>query len=433
MDPLASSIIIDNQGNSWSIQIFPRSLDTPKIAQAQLDESIHGEPLPKPAHGSGPQEPSFFQSSYWGRVKSQFGWRPFEFVLSLQRQGHDPEQISEPNFIETIGGSAWLVLVLVKTLAPGVQLAYIPHGPANSPLDQWITKKDQEELAVRYLQILGDQLSALLPKSVIALRFDPPWGRPISKGIEDSAEAFVQDQSQWNLQPLTKGRIDIQPPVTGIIDLTQDLDELLGSFKSKHRYNIRLAEKKGVEITSFQSGDMQFDEQLLRWYSLYEETAKRDGILIHSLAYYRQVTQLFPKEQHSEPGKHRKMVLFQAHHQGDYLAGILVIYWNNRGTYLYGASGNVKRNLMPAYGLQWAAIQEAKGLDCKTYDLFGMPGSPDPNHPMAGLYQFKAGFIQHLVRYPGTWDFITRPLLYHIYTLAEALRLRIIKLKKSLR
>jgi lipid II:glycine glycyltransferase (peptidoglycan interpeptide bridge formation enzyme) len=429
MEPLASSTITDNQGNSWFIQILPRKLDSTLVSldsQKVMGPNLK-EPLPDPI------EPSFFQSSYWGRVKSKFGWRSFEFVLSLQRQDQNFDQISQSDSIQAVGVNTWLVLVLVKTLAPGILLAYIPHGPDSSPLDQWFTKKDQEELVVRYLKILGDQLSALLPKSVIALRFDPPWGRPISKGIEDSAEAFVQDQSQWNLQPLTKGHIDIQPPVTGIIDLTQDLDELLGSFKSKHRYNIRLAEKKGVEITSFQSGEMQFDEQLIRWYGLYEETAKRDGILIHSLGYYRQVTQLFPEVQHSEPGKHRKMVLFQAHHQGDYLAGILVIFWNNRATYLYGASGNEKRNLMPAYGLQWAAIQEAKGLGCNTYDLFGMPGSPDPNHPMAGLYQFKAGFIQHLVRYPGTWDLVTHPVLYKLYTLAEALRLRIIKLKKSLR
>lgn len=429
MDPLDNLKISDSQGNSWILRISPR--EEPSRTLKNLAHSI---PVPPPgfvdqgSKGQSLQESSFFQSSYWGRVKSRFGWQAFEFVLTVRGPGplsqpgsHQPRS-NEPD-------TSWesLVLVLVRTLVPGISLAYIPHGPDVPFLSNRFIETNQSPLLGQYLQILGNQLRYYLPKSVLALRFDPGWGRSIPK---ETYENHQTDAGLWNLHPLTKGKFHVQPPITGMIDVTPDLEEILASFKSKHRYNIRLAEKKGVEIRTFKSTDQEFDHELTQWYGLYEETAQRDGILIHSLAYYRQVAQNFPHGQNSE--QNRSMVLFQAYHQGDYLAGILVIYWNHRATYVYGASSNMKRNLMPAYALQWAAIREAKLLGCKDYDLFGMPGSPDPNHPMAGLYQFKAGFIQHLVIYPGTWDFVTRPLIYRLSRVGESVRSGLVQLKKNL-
>jgi len=112
--------------------------------------------------------------------------------------------------------------------------------------------------------------------------------------------------------------------------------------------------------------------------------------------------------------------------------GIIVVFWNQRATYLYGASSNTKRNFMPAYGLQWEAMQEALRLGCQEYDLFGMPPTPEPDHPMFGLFQFKAGFLQDITYYPGTWDYVTRPLVYQVYIWGENLRARLIRFRKKI-
>jgi lipid II:glycine glycyltransferase (peptidoglycan interpeptide bridge formation enzyme) len=77
---------------------------------------------------------------------------------------------------------------------------------------------------------------------------------------------------------------------------------------------------------------------------------------------------------------------------------------------------------MAPYLLQWTAMRDARASGCKHYDLFGIPPSDDPGHPMAGLYRFKTGFGGQIVHRSGSWDFACRPLTRTLFTLAEALR-----------
>jgi len=115
--------------------------------------------------------------------------------------------------------------------------------------------------------------------------------------------------------------------------------------------------------------------------------------------------------------------LITATHEGDLLAGIIVAFYGGRATYLYGASSNEKRNLMPAYALQWEAIKQAKDLGCREYDFFGIPPTHDKSHPMHGLFQFKTGFGGEIHHYYGAWDFPYGKLFYGFYRLVERLRL----------
>jgi lipid II:glycine glycyltransferase (peptidoglycan interpeptide bridge formation enzyme) len=104
------------------------------------------------------------------------------------------------------------------------------------------------------------------------------------------------------------------------------------------------------------------------------------------------------------------------------LAGIIVARAGDRATYLYGASSDRKRNLMPNYALQWRAIQQAKDAGALWYDLFGVPSADDPHHPMHGLFRFKTGFGGELVHMAGSWDVVTAPLRYSLYRIAERAR-----------
>jgi lipid II:glycine glycyltransferase (peptidoglycan interpeptide bridge formation enzyme) len=78
-----------------------------------------------------------------------------------------------------------------------------------------------------------------------------------------------------------------------------------------------------------------------------------------------------------------------------------VVRHGRQGWYLYGASSNVKRNLMPSYALQWAAMRDLRVEGCLSYDLFGIPPYAEAGHPMFGLYQFKTGFGGRIVHTPG--------------------------------
>jgi len=77
----------------------------------------------------------------------------------------------------------------------------------------------------------------------------------------------------------------------------------------------------------------------------------------------------------------------------------------DRATYLYGASSGEDRGLMAPYALQWAAMSAARKEGCSSYDLFGVAPTPDPEHPLHGLYQFKSGFGGSMLHRQGAWDY----------------------------
>jgi lipid II:glycine glycyltransferase (peptidoglycan interpeptide bridge formation enzyme) len=209
---------------------------------------------------------------------------------------------------------------------------------------------------------------------------------------------------------LGKSPVDVQPSSTVIVDLQQEEDAILADMHKKNRYNVRLSERKGVVVR--QAGI----EALGRWYAIYRETAERDRITIHPERYYRRLFELAAER--SEIA----LRLYLAEHEDDLLAGIIVAEFGTRAIYLYGASRNAKRELMPNYALQWTAMRNARRSGMSSYDLFGVPPADDPSHPMHGLYRFKTGFGGVIEDREGSWDVTVQPLRYGAYSAAERVR-----------
>ncbi len=363
---------------------------------------------------------NFLQSRFWAVHKSRFGWQPYGFCCTWNES-------PEPLYL----------LVLVRQFRLGLALAYVPHGPDAVQWRPCFLSAEKAGLTPgQVLQALGTQLAAFLPKGVFCVRFDPNWPQdflishdpgallsstplsstPLSGQGEQLSASMSAHAYSLDLSPLKKAGFDVQPPDTVLVDLRPDKGDILSSMKSKHRYNIRLAQKKGVNIQVFSLDNEDFFPELDHWYQLYGETARRDGITIHSRNYYRNVFQA------AQASHEVKVYLLQAFHEQDYIAGIIIALTPKRATYVYGASSNLKRNLMPAYALQWRAMELAKEQGAVEYDLFGIPPTSDPNHPMFGLYQFKTGFGGRKVHYPGSWDHRTRLFMYFFYTWAEKIR-----------
>lgn len=188
-------------------------------------------------------------------------------------------------------------------------------------------------------------------------------------------------------------------------------------MKPKWRYNIRLAEKKGVEVKR------EGVEAIETFYALYLETARRDGIAIHPLSYYRELFAAAEREAASGTIPRPVLSVWVARHEGKPIAAIITLFHGQQAIYLYGASSGEQRNLMPAYALQWHAIEAAKAEGCSEYDFFGIPPDSDPSHPMAGLYLFKTGFGGDILHRVGSVDFPCMPLAYAIFRKAESIRL----------
>jgi peptidoglycan pentaglycine glycine transferase (the first glycine) len=184
-------------------------------------------------------------------------------------------------------------------------------------------------------------------------------------------------------------------------------------MKQKTRYNIRLAGRKGVTV---REGD---EADLPAFYHLMKVTAERDGFGIHSREYYETVHRLLV------PADQGRLLL--AEYEGQLLAGLVATAFGQRACYMYGASSDEHRNLMPSYLLQWEAMLWARERGCRSYDLWGVPDEDEEtleaefaqrNDGLWGVYRFKRGFGGRVVRTIGAWDLVYAPLRYRLYTLA---------------
>lgn len=325
---------------------------------------------------------NLLQSGFWGAHKERFGWAAHAFVVGSRDASAGDGQLQ--------------LLVLRRNLGAGQSIAYVPHGP-----DGGIEAVEGSLLAP-----VARELLRALPAGTLFVRFDLPG--PVTGGESAPVKAAYREA----LPGLVPASSDVQPASTVVVDLTPEPDGILSTMKSKTRYNIRLAERRGVEV--MQGGPTDFD----LWYELYRETARRDRIAIHAAGYYRALFELSA----DFAGRRPEIRLYMASHDGDLLAGVITAFYGRRATYLYGASSNDKRNLMPAYLLQWRAMQDARDFGCSEYDLFGIPPSDDPAHPMSGLYRFKSGFGGRVIHRPGCWDLSLKPVRYGAYRLAERAR-----------
>jgi lipid II:glycine glycyltransferase (peptidoglycan interpeptide bridge formation enzyme) len=308
-------------------------------------------------------------------------------------------------------------------------IAYVPHGPETAALSaaggSQAGGKNPAASDVpagpATLATIGSELSRQTSPHPTFIRFDLPQEGPRGEtpgaegGRPDGLRAGDLCFEELRNQGLRRAPVDVQPPSTVLIDLDPEEEEILAGMKSKTRYNVRLAGKRGVSV---REGVVRprGDDDLSRWYGLYRETAARDRIAIHAEAYYRalfETAALFPDVDLS---------LLVAEHEGDFLAGIIVLRYGEAATYVYGASSNHKRNLMAPYGLQWEAMRRAKISGARRYDLFGIPPADDPAHPMHGLYRFKTGFGGRIVHRLGAWDYPVSRGAYALYRGAEAAR-----------
>jgi lipid II:glycine glycyltransferase (peptidoglycan interpeptide bridge formation enzyme) len=336
------------------------------------------------------QAASFLQSAFWGRFKARFGWEPRAF-LAEWAAGGDAAPVRTP------------LLVLTRPLICGVGFAYVPGGPDLPP-----AFPAEDAARTQVLAELARALRRYLPRSTAFIRFDPPW---YSVEAEGTPMPLIG-------KPFSRAAADVQPPDTVLIDLSQSEESLLAAMKEKWRYNIRLSARKGVAVR--EAGEAGLDV----FYRLFEETAKRDGLAIHSRDYYAALFALAGEQAGVD------IRLYIAAHEGEDLAAIITLFRGAEAVYLYGASSNSKRNLMAPYLLQWTAMKDAGASGCGHYDLFGIPPNDDPSHPMAGLYRFKTGFGGAIIHRSGSWDFACRPVIKALFTLAEGLRKKFRTAKK---
>ncbi|MGM0787100.1 MAG: lipid II:glycine glycyltransferase FemX [Thermodesulfobacteriota bacterium] len=336
------------------------------------------------------------QTAYWGRLKKQQGRQARAFDIEAGKQ-------------QTYQGD---MLVVIRSIGPERCMAYVPFGPELLPEG---TRRGP------WLEKLSEELRPGLPENCLFIRYDLPWQSPwvhepdrytADNQWKGAPKARVQemrmnfDTEHWNLR---KAPTDLLPPDTVMVDVRPERDRILKRMKSKTRYNIRLAAKKGVRV--YDAGI----EGLPAWYELYRRTAARHAMSLNDLQYFESVFRVRSRDVDSPASVH----LLLAESGGSPLAGIILAISGTRATYLYGASSWDHRNLMAPYAVQWEAICRAHKAGCSEYDLFGVSPTPDPAHPMYGLYRFKAGFGGFMLHRHGCWDYPLDEEAYEVYRTSE--------------
>lgn len=303
---------------------------------------------------------SLLQMTNWATLKGRFGWSSRR--VWLRQEG------------ELVAGAQ----ILFRTAALGLaKVAYIPHGP----LVDW---SDEEQRETLFNQIDF----AMYEHGAGFLSFEPlVW----------QGEILDWEKIQAGLGNMSS-EVTVQPPQTILVDLRPSLESILAAMKQKTRYNIRLAVKKGVTVRHGSVEDIPIFNALMRL------TGQRDGFGVHAPEYYQAAYELFAPD---------KVALFMAEYEARPLAAIMVFRWGETAAYLYGASGNEHRELMPNYAVQWAAIEWAKALGCTVYDLWGIPDAPEEeleadfmsrSDNLWGVYRFKRGFGGEVRRTVGAWE-----------------------------
>ncbi len=323
------------------------------------------------------------QSGRWAELKCAFGWQAEKVIL---------RSIPSPA-APILGGAS----ILYRRLPWGQSLAYVPRGPVVN----W-------DAADQVRAVLTMARAAAIKRHAALLKIEP-------EHVDEPSIAAVLQSFGFRPSPQR-----IQPLSTIHVDLTGDEDAILARMKPKWRYNIRLAERKGVTVRAGTAADLPQIQHLLAI------TGRRDGFGVHSPAYYARATKLFMPDGSG--------VWLVAEHEGRMLAAIAVFALGRMAWYMWGASADEGRNLMPNHALQWAAMRWARERGCTVYDLWGIPDEvgADPaayaepeswgEGGLWGVYRFKQGFGGRVVRYIGAWDLPLSRAGYGLYRLALKVR-----------
>jgi len=298
------------------------------------------------------------QSWQWGELKSRYGWQ-------AQRLAWGSEAAAQ---------------VLTRSALRGlVKVMYAPRGPL----------LDWNNAALR-AQVLNDLQSLARQERAILLKLDADVPNPKALSAELSARG-------WRSSP---DQIQFRNTVT--LDLARTEAEILAGMKQKTRYNLRLAAKKGVRVRAGTPDDFPL------LYRLYAETSVRDGFVIRSAEYYKDVWGTLMRAGLAQP--------LIAEVEAEPVGGLVLFKFGRTAWYFYGMSRDAHREKMPNHLLQWEAMRWARAHGCSVYDFWGAPDELEESDSMWGVWKFKEGFGGQFVRGLGAWDYAPSPLLYKLYT-----------------
>lgn len=289
-----------------------------------------------------------------------------------------------------------------KKLVTPIQLTIHPLPKTNWTIGYFPKGPMPDEIQIKVLQEVGKE------NNCIFIKLEPE----VEKGSAwQTVDKFLKIQGCQNGRPMfTKHTFEL--------DLRPTEADLLKNMHPKTRYNINLAQRKGVKAV------LDDSDNSFQWFLklLFEETVKRQGFYSHTPEYFNKLWGRLKPAGIAH--------VLRAEWEGKTLAAFMVFVFNHKIYYPYGASTRENKELMAPNLLMWEVIRLGKKLNCQTLDMWGALGpSPNKHDPWYGFHRFKQGYGTRLVEWLGSYDLVLKPGLYRLYRIGETIRWLLLRLK----
>ncbi|WP_040196393.1 lipid II:glycine glycyltransferase FemX [Candidatus Soleaferrea massiliensis] len=332
---------------------------------------------------------AYMKNSPYANVTQDIAW-------SRVKSDWDNEQVYLEENGEIIAGMS----LIIKKVIGGYAMMYAPRGPVCDVYD------------TELVQRLVDEADPLAKKyNAFVLRLDPEIVIDDKLGAAYETLGFQVRNRKFGKAQLVQPRFNMVLHLDG-----KSPEELMKQFSEKTRYNIRLSSRKGITVRYSRE-----EEDLKTFYEIYRITTERDRIGSRPYEYFKRMLDAYEGDQ---------LRIYLAEHEGEALSGAICLNYGPKMFYIYGASSNVKRNLMPNYANQWAMIQWALEEKKKLYDFGGVFHLTKED----GLFKFKEGFCRQegATEYIGEFDRVYKKPIYMAFEKIKpaAMRLRMSLHKK---
>lgn len=310
----------------------------------------------------------FMQSTKWARLKSNWN---FKIII-----------IKEFN---NIIGSMLILIRKISNFLP-YTIMYSPRGP--------IYDFEHADNKTILYKILNTAKNIAYQNKSYILKIDP--------NINIKKNNIIFENFGFTINNNGNNFENIQPKfVFRLNTYNKNNKEIFENFKPKTRYNIRYAQRKGIYIKICNK------DMLPCFYDLMIETSIRDKFIPRNLNYFKKMMDVLGDN----------IRLYMAFTKDNLpISGAISVNYSKKVWYLYGASSNKNRNLMPNYLLQYEMIKWAIDTNCYFYDFRGVSGDiNNKNNPLYGLYKFKKGFNGELIELIGEYDFTTNNFIKFLF------------------
>ena len=293
---------------------------------------------------------------------------------------------------------------------------YVPKGPIFSYHPELVSGSSSDntgDLKPGIPDQVRNDINSLIE---LAKKENAGWIR-----IEPENEEILKSIQENIAEKVIRSPHDMQPKEVFVLDILKETEILLAEMKPKTRYNIKLAQKKGVSLRITNKYECTNGEIIEAFLKLTKEMAVRNGITAHPEQYYRKMIETLPIEM---------LKIYVAEYENKIIAANLVLFYGKTVTYLHGASGNEHRNVMAPFLLQWQAILDAKEMGYERYDFGGVKStsnnqqSENNKNTWEGITTFKFGFSLNTqpIEFPGSYDIVINSRKYGTYRVLQKVK-----------